>query len=220
MLTFQNVTKHFWQNGQTLKVLTAVHLQVCEGDTICLVGKSGEGKTTLLRIISGLCRPDAGEVWFDQRNVYRLPQKHRSRLRLHPIGVIHQHSTLMEELSCLENIQFPLRVCHRPVDQKWFGQIVDTLGIDRLLNEFPTSLSGGQRKRMEIARVLLQTPRLLLADEPTANLDASLAQRVKQLLITSQSKFGNAVILSTHDASLVETGWRVLALEEGQLVER
>lgn len=220
MLILKNVSKHYQQNGQILKVLTDVNMEVYEGDTICLVGKSGEGKTTLLRIISGLCRPDSGEVWFNKANLYNLPEKHRSKLRLNPIGVIHQHSTLIDELSCSENIQFPLRMCNRPMDNKWFSQIVDTLGIGSLLNEFPTSLSGGQRKRIEIARVLLQTPRLLIADEPTANLDLSLARTVKDLFITSQSNFGNAIIFSTHDISLIETGWNIFTIQEGKLCRR
>lgn len=222
MLTLKNVSKYYQQNGQILKVLTAINMEVHEGDMICLIGKSGEGKTTLLRIISGLCRPDAGEVLFNKSNIYNLPEKQRSKLRLNSIGVIHQHSTLIDELSCSENIQFPLRMCNQPIDKKWFGHIIDALCIDNLLSEFPTSLSGGQRKRIEIARVLLQTPRLLIADEPTANLDSSLSQAVKDLFITSQSKFGNALILSTHDTSLIETDWNVLAVQEGQLsrVER
>lgn len=217
MLALNNVSKYYQQNGRTLKVLTDVNMEIGEGDTICLVGKSGEGKTTLLRIMSGLCEPDSGVVRFNKVDLYNLPEKRRARLRLNPIGVIHQHSTLIDELSCLENIQFPLCMCNRPSDKKWLNQIVESLEIDSILGEYPNSLSGGQRKRIEIARVLLQTPRLLIADEPTANLDSSLAITVKKLFMDAQACFGSAIVLSTHDTSLIEAEWCTYAVQEGHL---
>lgn len=217
LLDMQSITKQYGRGDTVITVLDHVHFTIHSGETACIHGASGIGKTTLIRIAAGLCAPTSGTVCFQGQDLYRLSESKRASLRLGRLGVVHQHSTLIEELTCYENIHLPLRLGHQKADDGWYAKVIDMLDINDILHSLVTKCSGGQRKRVEIARVLMQQPELLIADEPTANLDRHMANRVISLFQQYQEISHCGLMLITHAELSTKWDWNHFYFTENGL---
>lgn len=217
LLNLQDITKQYERDGRMITVIDRIGFSIHSGETVHIQGASGIGKTTLIRIAAGLCIPTSGTVHFQGQDLYRLSKSKRANLRLSTLGVVHQHNTLIEELTCYENIHLPLRLSHKRADDNWYVQIIDTLDIGDILHSLVSKCSGGQRKRVEIARVLMQQPELLIADEPTANLDKHMANHVISLFQQYQQISHCGLMMITHTELPTELGWKHFQFNENGL---
>ena len=201
------------------KALNGVDLTIAQGDFIAVIGSSGSGKTTLLNILGGLDEPTAGKVWVRNQDISKLSRKERTIFRRRNIGFIFQNYNLVSHLSVLENILLPLRLDGRMIDQDFVKRLVSTLKIDTKLDSFPEELSGGQQQRVAIARALVAKPAIILADEPTGNLDSKTSQEVIHLLKQTAQQFSQTVIVVTHDIEIAQLADNIIRIEDGRIVE-
>ena len=219
VLTARGVCRSFREGTTTLDVLTGVELQVARGERLAVIGASGSGKTTLLQILGGLDQPDAGVVEVAGRNIHALSEKERSSLRNRTIGFVYQFHHLLPEFSALENVAMPLLV-RRERTASAAARARDLLtrvGLAGRLNHRPHQLSGGERQRTAVARALVTSPALVLADEPTGNLDGRNAEQLFALMLELNREFGTSLVVVTHDARLAARMDRVLELSAGSL---
>jgi lipoprotein-releasing system ATP-binding protein len=219
VLTARAVCRSFREGTTTLDVLTGVELQVARGERLAIIGASGSGKTTLLQILGGLDRPDAGVVEVAGRNIHALPEKERSALRNRTIGFVYQFHHLLPEFSALENVAMPLLV-RRERSASAAARARDLLtrvGLAERLNHRPHQLSGGERQRTAVARALVTSPALVLADEPTGNLDGRNAEQLFALMLELNREFATSLVVVTHDGRLAARMDRVLELSAGSL---
>ncbi len=219
VLSAQGVRRAFHEGSSTLEVLRGLDLQVRGGERLGIIGASGSGKTTLLQILGGLDRPDSGRVSIDGRDLHALSEAERGQLRNHTIGFVYQFHHLLAEFSALENVAMPLLV--RRMDAAGAAQraaaLLGRVGLGERLNHRPHQLSGGERQRAAVARALVTQPRLVLADEPTGNLDGRNAEQVFALMLELNRELGTSLVVVTHDVRLAARMDRVLELDQGQL---
>ena len=219
VLTARGVHRSFREGTSTLEVLTGVELSVARGERLAIIGASGSGKTTLLQILGGLDRPDAGVVEVAGRDIHALAGKERSELRNRTIGFVYQFHHLLPEFSALENVAMPLLV-RRERTASAAARARDLLtrvGLAERLNHRPHQLSGGERQRTAVARALVTSPALVLADEPTGNLDGRNAEQLFALMLDLNREFGTSLVVVTHDGRLAARMDRVLELSGGGL---
>src|SRR5262245_53871232 len=216
------VVRTFRQGPIDLKVLDGVNLAVKPGERIAIIGASGSGKTTLLQILGGLDQPTAGTVRIAGSDIHSLPEKPRGELRNHTLGFIYQFHHLLSEFSALENVAMPLLIRREPkqVAEDRARAVLERVGLKERLVHRPHELSGGERQRAAVARALVTNPRIVLADEPTGNLDGNNAESVFALLLELNREFGTSLIVVTHDRRLASRMDRILEIERGNLVER
>jgi lipoprotein-releasing system ATP-binding protein len=219
-LACEHVSKHFEEAGQRLEVLRDVNLVVERGETLAIVGASGSGKTTLLQILGGLDLPTGGTVRIKGRSFADLPDTARGRLRNEALGFVYQFHHLLPEFSALENVAMPLMVRRLPVAEaeREARAFLDRVGLGARLTHRPAQLSGGERQRAAVARALVTRPQLVLADEPTGNLDGTNARGVLELMLELNRELGTSLVIVTHAAEIAARMQRVLVLEDGQLV--
>lgn len=219
VLSAQGVTRAFHEGSSTLEVLRGLDLQVRSGERLGIIGASGSGKTTLLQILGGLDRPDSGRVSIEGRDLHALSEAERGQLRNHTIGFVYQFHHLLAEFSALENVAMPLLV--RRMDAAGAARraaaLLGRVGLGERLNHRPHQLSGGERQRAAVARALVTQPRLVLADEPTGNLDGRNAEQVFALMLELNRELGTSLVVVTHDVRLAARMDRVLELDQGQL---
>ncbi len=222
VLEAREVSKSFRQGPETLEVLRGVVLSVATGERVAIVGASGSGKTTLLQILGGLDQPTSGQVLVDGRDIHHLSEKERGKLRNHAIGFVYQFHHLLPEFSALENVAMPLLVRRIPVAEarKASREILERVGLGQRLDHRPHELSGGERQRAAVARALVTQPKLVLADEPTGNLDGANAESVFALMLELNRERGTSLVVVTHDARLANRMERVYEIEKGCLSER
>lgn len=219
ILVAEQLTKYYKQHNIVEKALNGVDLTIAQGDFIAVIGSSGSGKTTLLNILGGLDEPTAGKVWVRNQDISKLSRKERTIFRRRNIGFIFQNYNLVSHLSVLENILLPLRLDGRMIDQDFVKRLVSTLKIDTKLDSFPEELSGGQQQRVAIARALAAKPAIILADEPTGNLDSKTSQEVIHLLKQTAQQFSQTVIVVTHDIEIAQLADNIIRIEDGRIVE-
>ncbi|HEX6636700.1 MAG TPA: lipoprotein-releasing ABC transporter ATP-binding protein LolD [Steroidobacteraceae bacterium] len=222
VLEASDVRRSFRQGPIDLQVLQGVNLAVGAGERIAVIGASGSGKTTLLQILGGLDQPTAGIVKIADRDIHALDEKARGELRNRTLGFIYQFHHLLPEFSALENVAMPLlirRASKHEAEQK-ARAILERVGLGQRLVHRPHELSGGERQRAAVARALVTGPRLVLADEPTGNLDGNNAEAVFALMLELNRELATSLIVVTHDRKLAGRMDRILELEGGNLVER
>jgi lipoprotein-releasing system ATP-binding protein len=222
VLEARDVRRAFRQGPIDLEVLRGVNLRVRTGERIAVIGASGSGKTTLLQILGGLDRPTSGTVAVAGQDIHSLAERPRGELRNRTLGFIYQFHHLLQEFSALENVAMPLLVRREPKAEaeKRARAVLERVGLGERLIHRPNELSGGERQRAAVARALVTNPRIVLADEPTGNLDGGNAEGVFALLLELNREFGTSLIVVTHDRQLAARMDRVLELERGNLVER
>jgi putative ABC transport system ATP-binding protein len=216
VLTVRNLTKTYRSAGEEVTVLRGVNLSIAAGERVALSGESGSGKSTLLHLIAGLDRPDGGEIRLADANLSDLNDAGRAALRRDRLGLVFQQFNLIPSLSVDDNLAFQSRIAGRH-EAKWHAELVERLGLGGLLNRYPEQLSGGQQQRVAIGRALAVRPLLLLADEPTGNLDEATADDVLALARDLVARTGCGFLMVTHSARLAATLDRQINLHAGRI---
>ena len=213
--------RKFYGSGETeVRALDGVNLSVEQGDFVAVVGTSGSGKSTLLHMLGGLDRPTSGTVTVDGRELSALKDEELTIFRRRKIGFVFQNYNLVPVLNVYENIVLPIQLDGRQPDQDYLNRIIETLGLGRKLQNLPNNLSGGQQQRVAIARALAAKPAILLADEPTGNLDSRTSQDVMSLLKVTGQKFGQTIVMITHNEEIAQMADRIVRIEDGRIVVR
>ena len=222
ILEARTVHKSFRQGPVTLEVLQGINIQVRTGERIAIVGSSGSGKTTLLQILGGLDQPTTGHVLIDGQDIHEQSEQERGALRNRALGFVYQFHHLLPEFSALENVAMPLLVRRMKVSEakERSRRLLDRVGLGQRLNHRPDQLSGGERQRAAVARALVTEPKIVLADEPTGNLDGTNAESVFALMLELNRELGTSLIVVTHDMRLASRMERIYAIEKGVLSER
>ena len=219
VLEAKGVVREFTEGSTTLRVLDGLDLRLQRGECVAIVGASGSGKTTLLQILGGLDRPTLGSVCIEGRDLHALNEAERSALRNRTIGFVYQFHHLLPEFSALENVAMPLLVRRLPTAEakSRAGALLEEVGLGGRLTHRPHQLSGGERQRAAVARALVTEPALVLADEPTGNLDGRNAEQVFELMLRLNRDRRTTLVIVTHDARLAARMDRVLTLSDGRL---
>ncbi|HIZ93487.1 MAG TPA: ABC transporter ATP-binding protein [Candidatus Flavonifractor avicola] len=213
--------RKFYGSGETeVRALDGVNLTVEKGEFVAVVGTSGSGKSTLLHMLGGLDRPTGGTVTVDGRELSALKDEELTIFRRRKIGFVFQNYNLVPVLNVYENIVLPIQLDGRQPDQDYLNRIIETLGLGRKLQNLPNNLSGGQQQRVAIARALAAKPAILLADEPTGNLDSRTSQDVMSLLKVTGQKFGQTIVMITHNEEIAQMADRIVRIEDGRIVVR
>jgi lipoprotein-releasing system ATP-binding protein len=222
VLEASGVSRTYRQGPIDLKVLEGVGLAVAAGERIAIIGASGSGKTTLLQILGGLDRPTAGTVRIAGSDIHALAEKPRGELRNRTLGFVYQFHHLLPEFSALENVAMPLLVRREPkqVAEQSARAVLQRVGLEERLQHRPHELSGGERQRAAVARALVTRPSIVLADEPTGNLDGNNAEAVFALMLELNREYGTSLVVVTHDRRLAQRMDRILEIERGNLVEK
>ena len=213
--------KKYYGSGDTLvKALDGVDLTVEEGEFVAIVGTSGSGKSTLLHMLGGLDRPTSGTVTVEGKNIFSLKDEALTIFRRRKIGFVFQAYNLVPVLSVYDNIVLPIQLDGAQVDRRHVASIIHALGLDQKLNSLPGQLSGGQQQRVAIARALATKPAILLADEPTGNLDSATSQDVLSLMKTMSRTFRQTMVMITHNEEIAQLADRIVRIEDGRIVTR
>jgi putative ABC transport system ATP-binding protein len=215
ILRVSNLNKSYRNSEEQLRVLRGVDISVAAGESVALTGESGSGKSTLLHLIAGLDQADSGEIWFGRSLVSKMSDGHLAELRRNKIGLVFQQFNLIPSLKVTDNLAFQARIAGR-FDPHWQTELVDRLGLEDLLERYPEQLSGGQQQRVAIGRALAVKPLLLLADEPTGNLDEATADEVLRLARDLVRRTGCSFLMATHSARLAGTLDRQVHLSAGR----
>jgi len=214
VLKAENISKKYEHGAVSLEVLRNVNITIKKGEFVAVLGRSGSGKTTLLNILSGLDTPSGGKVFIDGIDVFGLKEEQRTMLRREKIGFVFQTYELLPALSMIDNIRLP----ERKADTDYVKELLQTLEIEEYKKFYPDQLSGGQQQRAAISRALINRPSLLLADEPTGNLDVRAERAVINLLKMAAEKYETGVILVTHNEALISDADRVIRIKDGEAV--
>lgn len=219
ILTVNNLTKIYTVGGDTTAALDHVSFSVEEGSFVAIVGTSGSGKSTLLHLIGGVDRPTEGSVFVDGKDIFEMNESGLSEYRRRTVSVIYQFYNLLPMLNVKANITLPLELDGKLPDGKRLDEILRFLGLEEKRFHYPDQLSGGQQQRVAIARSLMTSPRLLLADEPTGNLDSRNSAEIISLLKKSNRKLKQTILLVTHDMSIAEQADRIICISDGKIAE-
>ncbi|MBB6633239.1 ABC transporter ATP-binding protein [Cohnella thailandensis] len=212
------LSKTYGKDSTKVEALREVSFDVAQGEFVAIVGSSGSGKSTLLHMLGGLDHPTSGTVHIDGENLYALKERERAVFRRRKIGFIFQSFNLIPVLSVEENIQLPLLLDHRQPDKEYIRDLIHTLGLDDRRRHLPSELSGGQQQRVAIGRALAYRPAIVLADEPTGNLDSANSREVMELLKLAVRQYHQTVIVISHDMNIAAEADRVLRMQDGRLV--
>lgn len=218
ILQTKNLCKFYGSGENLIKAVDHVDLQITQGEYVAIVGKSGSGKSTLLHLLGGLENPTSGEIWVDGKNIADLSGEKLAALRRRKIGFVFQAFNLIPSLNVWENIVLPIGLDGKKADESFIRDILQTLGIESKANALPNTLSGGQQQRTAIARAIAAKPSIILADEPTGNLDTKNSEEVISLLKLSAKKYGQTLVVITHNEDIAQMADRTIMLEDGKLI--
>ncbi|WP_314057930.1 ABC transporter ATP-binding protein [Shuttleworthella satelles] len=218
ILRVENLSKIYGKGNQQVKALDGVSFSVAKGQFVSIIGPSGSGKSTLLHILGGVDRPTEGKVFLNGQDVYARNDEQLAIFRRRQVGLIYQFYNLIPELDVEENISLPLLMDGRKPDPKALEEMIHNLGLEERRHNLPNQLSGGQEQRVSIGRALLTSPALVLADEPTGNLDSTRSQEIVTLLRESNRRFQQTLIVITHDENIALQADRMLSIEDGRIV--
>lgn len=219
ILKVEHVSKVYGEGPTAVKALDDISFSVNKGEFVAIIGPSGSGKSTLLHILGGVDYPSSGNVYIDQTNIYDLNETQLAVFRRRQIGLIYQFYNLMPVLNVRENVALPLLLDHRKVDEAQLDELLKTLGLSERVNHLPNELSGGQQQRVSIGRALINSPALVLADEPTGNLDGKNSQEILELLKLSNKKYNQTLIVITHDEKIALQADRIISIEDGRIMK-
>lgn len=220
ILQASNLTKIYGSGENEVHALDGVNFSVEKGEFVAIVGTSGSGKSTLLHMLGGLDCPTGGSVEVDGKEIFSLKDEELTIFRRRKIGFVFQNYNLVPVLNVYENIVLPVQLDGKTPDASYIDSIIETLGLERKLENLPNNLSGGQQQRVAIARALASKPAIILADEPTGNLDSKTSQDVLGLLKVTSQKYGQTIVMITHNEEIAQLADRIIRIEDGKIVER
>ena len=218
ILRVENLSKSYGKDSTLVEALKNVSFSVKKGEFVAIVGPSGSGKSTLLHILGGVDKPTSGHVYVEGTDVFSLNENNLAIFRRRQVGLIYQFYNLIPILNVRENISLPVLLDGKEPDEKYLNELIETLGLQDRVNHLPNELSGGQQQRVSIGRSLMYHPSLLLADEPTGNLDSKSSHEIMELLELSNRKYGQTIIMITHDENLAMHANRIITIEDGQII--
>lgn len=219
MISTKNLSKIYGEGSGKVEALNNINLDIKKGEFVAIVGASGSGKSTLLHLLAGVDIPSSGQVIINNQDIYSLKEKELSIFRRRNIGLVFQSYNLIPVLTVEENIEIPSLLDGRNCDKNYLDELINTLGLKERLDHLPSQLSGGQQQRVSIGRALINKPAIILADEPTGNLDSETSKEIMELLSVSAKKFNQTLILITHDLSVAEEADRIIKIKDGKIVE-
>lgn len=217
ILYTENLSKHYGKGESLVRALDNVDLEINEGEFVAIIGKSGSGKSTLLHMIGGLDIPISGKVYIDNKNIFTLKEEELAVFRRRKIGFIFQSYNLIPSLNVWENVVLPIGLDGREVDESFIKELLKSLGLENKHDVLPNTLSGGQQQRVAIARALATRPAIILADEPTGNLDSKTSDEVMSILKSMSKKYSQTLVMITHDDSIAQMADRVIFIEDGRV---
>lgn len=217
ILETAGLRKTYGQGENLVHALDGVDLKIEQGEFVSVVGTSGSGKSTLLHMLGGLDYPTEGKIWIDGKDISALKENTLAIFRRRKIGFVFQSYNLVPVLNVYENIVFPIQLDGNKVDEAYIDQIIHTLGLENKTNNLPSQLSGGQQQRVAIARALAAKPAIILADEPTGNLDSRTSQDVLGLLKVTARKFQQTIVMITHNEEIAQMADRIIRIEDGKI---
>lgn len=218
ILKVENLTKTYGKGDTKVVALDNISFSVEKGEFVSIVGASGSGKSTLLHLLGGVDRPTSGTIFVGGENVYKLNETNLAIFRRREVGLIYQFYNLIPILNVTENITLPILLDDKKVDEKYLNELIETLGLKDRLNHLPNELSGGQQQRVSIGRALMNRPSILLADEPTGNLDSKSSKEIIDLLKLSNKKYNQTIIMITHDYNLALAADRIITIGDGHII--
>ena len=218
VLEAKDLCKYYGSGENRVKAVDHVNLEIPQGIFLSIVGKSGSGKSTLLHLLGALDTPTSGEIRINEKKISDFSEEELAVIRRREIGFIFQDFNLVPSLTVWENIVLPLGLDHRRVDEKYVADIIKTLGMEGKTGNLPNTLSGGQQHRTAIARAIAAKPSIILADEPTGNLDSKTGDEVIALLKLSAKKYGQTLVVITHDEDIAQMADRTIVIEDGRVV--
>jgi len=219
VLKIENITKYYGIGDNEVKALDGINLEVQDGEFIAIIGTSGSGKSTLLHIVGSVDKPTSGRVLLENQDIYAMNDDEQSRLRRKKIALIYQFYNLIPTLNVKENITLPTMLDGVKLDDKYLDELIKLLGLSDRINHLPNELSGGQQQRVSIGRALMSKPSIILADEPTGNLDSKNSREIMELLKTANEKYKQTIIMVTHDRELAKYANRIITIEDGKIVK-
>ena len=217
LMRIEHLTKVYGSGENAVHAVDDVSFSVEKGEFLAIIGPSGSGKSTLLHILGGVDRPTSGKVYVDGQDVYAQDEEALAIFRRRQIGLVYQFYNLIPVLNVVENLTLPVLMDGRAVNQERLGELLDTLGLRGREKHLPNQLSGGQQQRVSIGRALMNAPAVVLADEPTGNLDSRNGQEIVELLKLSNRKYGQTLIVITHDENIALQADRIIAVEDGHI---
>lgn len=218
ILKVKNLCKNYGKGNTLVKALDNISFSVEKGEFVAIVGASGSGKSTLLHLLGGVDNPTSGEIIIDGENIYKLNENNLAIFRRRQVGLIYQFYNLIPILNVEENITLPILLDGRTPDKAYLKELIDILGLKNRINHLPNELSGGQQQRVSIGRALMNRPALLLADEPTGNLDSKASHDIMELLKMSNEKYKQTIIMITHDYNLALNANRIITIDDGKII--
>lgn len=214
-----NLKKYYGEGENIVKAIDNTNINIFQGEFVAIVGKSGSGKSTLLHMLGALDKPTSGEVIIDNKDISTMKEEDLAIFRRRKIGFIFQYYNLIPSINVWENIVLPIGLDSRRVDKDFVNDILDTLGLKEKKHNMPNTLSGGQQQRVAIARALASKPSIILADEPTGNLDSKTEEEVLTLLKLTAKKYNQTIVMITHDEGIAQMADRIICIEDGKVVE-
>ena len=219
VLRTEDLTREYGFGDNKVVALNHVSFSVEEGEFVTILGPSGSGKSTLLHLLGGVDKPTSGKVYIGGQSIYEMKERELTAFRRREIGQIYQFYNLIPVLNVEENICLPMLLDHRQAERKDLDELLDLLGLTERVNHLPSELSGGQQQRVAIGRALISKPKLILADEPTGNLDQKNSREIIKLFRELNEKYGQTILLITHDEKIAEHAERILVIEDGRIVK-